>query len=318
MVSTSRCGRDDPRSIRGDDNSFWIFYYGAIPITPCHPWHPCHSKKLKQTQHPVYTIQTITYERPPPTNPKTTTTSLLQTPFAMPAAPKAKKISFRAAAQPTSLLGRAPHEIVGTQEWLENKAYYIPPEPHAPRARRRARSRARRRARHRARVPAAVLRNNDRLVENIRAHIATHNWQMIEGGEEHGHWINTHKYPDILFEPGQIKHTASARGVLFPLSDGAEDPHGIAFHFQEHPNGLYDVVTNKWYTLEDDTRRGRRAAKNARRKARRAANPSSRRRQRPLPPDAAYKPSSEAARAGTRPPTTNPRTRAGLSLEISE
>jgi len=212
---------------------------------------------------------------------------------------KGEKIRFHTPPQPKNLLDREPHEIPGTLAWLENKPYYVSPEPTS--------------SSPGPCLEAAKIRNNRYMIEKIKQYIQLHGWQMIEGGEEHGQWINTGKYPNILFEPGQVNEIETGRPVLFPLSDGVEDPLGIAFRFQQCANGQYTVVTNEWYTIEATTRRGRRAALRELKKKRKQARGLRPHEHRVLY-NSPRKPTSSLTRPTTSPPTTAPR----ISLEITE
>ena len=225
---------------------------------------------------------------------------------------KGEKIRFNTPPQPKALLDREPYEIPGTLAWLENKPDYVSPES------------TQKTERH---VSAAKIRRNQQEVEKIKQDIHTHGWEMIEGGEQHGQWINTGKYPNILFEPGQVKEIESGCSVLFPLSDGVEDPLGIAFHFHQCANGIYKVVTNEWYTIETHTRRGRRASKREmkRRKKQRQKRHHPENNHRPMYNKSRSAPESSPPSPTTSPRTTLPRTTSPrttsvsrLSLEISE
>jgi len=206
-----------------------------------------------------------------------------------------KKTSFRSTEPQKALLDREPYEIPGTLAWLENKPDYICPEP--PQKTERL-------------VSAEKIRRNRQEVEKIKQYIHAHGWQMIEGGEQHGQWINTSKYPNILFKPGQIKEIETGRPVLFPLSNGVEDPLGIAFHFEQQSSILYNVVTNEWYTIEDHTRRGRRAAKREIKRRKK----HDRKRHRPM-----YNKSRSEPESSPPSPTTPRATSASrISLKIGE
>tara|TARA_Y100001970_G_C13983108_1_gene724230 strand:- start:311 stop:922 length:612 start_codon:yes stop_codon:yes gene_type:complete len=159
---------------------------------------------------------------------------------------KGKKITFHTPPQIKNLLDRERYEIPGTVEWLESKPDYVSPAFQTSSPARR--------------VSDKKLRENHKIVTQIKKHIKAHGWEMIEGGEQHGKWINTAKYPKILFNPGKIIELDTGSSVLFPLSDGVEDPLGIAFHLRQCSHGRYTIETNEWYTLEDHTRRGRRRA----------------------------------------------------------
>jgi len=211
---------------------------------------------------------------------------------------KGKKTSFRSTEPQKAMLDREPYEIPGTLAWLENKPDYVSPEP------------TQKTERH---VSAAKIRRNQQEVEKIKQYIHNHGWQMIEGGEQHGQWINTGKYPNILFEPGQVKEIETGHSVLFPLSNSADDPLGIAFHFEQQSSLLYKIATNEWYTVEDHTRRGRRAALRKLKKKRKQARGLRPHEHRVLY-NSPRKPTSSLTRPTTSPPTTAPR----ISLEITE
>lgn len=223
-----------------------------------------------------------------------------------------KKTSFRSTEPQKAMLDREPYEIPGTLAWLENKPDYVSPEP------------TQKTERH---VSVAKIRRNRQEVEKIKQYIHNHGWQMIEGGEQHGQWINTGKYPNILFEPGQVKEIETGHSVLFPLSNSADDPLGIAFHFEQQSSLLYKIATNEWYTVEDHTRRGRRAARfnqkskmKRHQKGNKSHRPKNTRRpmynkSRSAPESSLTTPTQPSAPAAPSTPAEPP---ARLSLEISE
>ena len=143
---------------------------------------------------------------------------------------------------------RLPSDVVGSKAWLICK-------PHPPSTPIYQRNPSERQISTKERV------QNRNTINKIIAHIEKYGWQMIDGGEMNECWINTRTYPNKLFKPGMIYDREMEKRILFPISDSDNDKRGIAFHFERGANGIYEVESNRWYTVETDTRRGRRASR---------------------------------------------------------
>ena len=207
------------------------------------------------------------------------------------------KIKCRPPSPPTvtELAERSRYEIVGTSDWVQNKPGYVSPILQLAPSNR---------------IREAQLADNRTQIQKIKRHLDENGWQMIDGGEMDGLWINTEAYPDELFEPGLVYDLSNGCTVLFPMSDGTNDPRGLAFHFERRANGTYEVVTNGWSTVEANTRRGRRSSGFAAKKLARRKKTDREIRSR-------LRPSERAAFTSRQTPpvrATSPR----LSLEISE
>ena len=207
------------------------------------------------------------------------------------------KIKCRPPSPPTveELAQRSTHEIVGTSDWVRNRPGYLSPILQPPPF---------------TRIRAALLAHNHTRIQRIKQHVDENGWQMIDGGEMNGKWINTEAYPDELFEPGLVYDLNNGGTVQFPLSDGTNDPRGLAFHFERCANGMYEVVTNAWSTVEADTRRGRRSSRFVAKRLARRKETDRKHSNRLLP--------SEREHFAVRQTPTTRATPPRLSLEISE
>lgn len=105
---------------------------------------------------------------------------------------------------------------------------------------------------------------NEQFIDNISAWIDGNGWQYIEGGENHGNWVNPH-YPNQMFKGGvsSLPVTNGMETVEYPISSFNDDPHGIACHIKISCAGSRkEVCPNKWTDILS-TRRGKKQKRSA-------------------------------------------------------
>jgi hypothetical protein len=89
------------------------------------------------------------------------------------------------------------------------------------------------------------------LIDKVLNFTFENGWMQIEGGQNHGKWINTKHYGNKIFQSGKIYEYATGETHYFPIGDTYDDPVGIAFNFKNiSAGGLYcSVFPNTWTTL---------------------------------------------------------------------
>lgn len=106
---------------------------------------------------------------------------------------------------------------------------------------------------------------NETLLSKIANWTYKNDWQMIDdpSNENNRKWVNKN-YPNKLFECGRIDLEVAPNKMdfeLFPLSDYADDPLGIACHFVISGDGQWSTVQPNRWVNHDSTRKGRKGVR---------------------------------------------------------
>lgn len=160
---------------------------------------------------------------------------------------------------------RHPGDIVGTNEWTKErnlKAYLAGGAlSNTGLTRNKIYSFQNRGASKNLSTSRVCQAKNEQTIDNILDFIFNNDWQQIGGGEHDKKWVNTHHYPEQIFDTGSIMELSTGETHYFPMASTDTDFAGVAMNYHTLGNGTrFDIIPNKWIHFSD-TRRGRRNEK---------------------------------------------------------
>lgn len=116
--------------------------------------------------------------------------------------------------------------------------------------------------------PDIAIAKQQYIINDIIDRTDHNDWQLINGGELDGKWVNA-AYQDKVFNSGKIIDRMNGDEILFPISSTDDDPRGLAFHFEARCGGADSSIgTNEWHHVEDNRYYRKKRRWEQRRKAR--------------------------------------------------
>ena len=153
-----------------------------------------------------------------------------------------------------NLAAREPHEIVGTNEWVEfrNRKAFLEGRSNNPCTSHESQN-GRKLTKQKKETGSST-----QFIDKILLYIDACEWAQIDGGEHDKRWVNPRYYPSRIFETGRITEAITQEYHYFPVASTDDDPEGLAFHHVVSTDGRsHTIEPNSWKLYQTYAQRRR-------------------------------------------------------------